>query len=482
MYVRRSVAAPVTGRLATDGPFVAPAPRVEPERVPVPWAELALALAHIPLALAIQYGSTLLTFVHAATVILIGLKWAMDGGRAANVAMLAAYVAGCEVLWRMTNDRLYWETGKYAVVLILAVAFVRDRGLRAAPLPALYFLTLLPSVVLTLRDLEWTEARNGLSFNLSGPLALMTAGVFFWDLKLTARDRHRILLAMAGPIFGVAALALAGIVTNPNITFTTESNFETSGGFGPNQVSAALGLAALALWLVVQDAALTMPQRVVCLAGMIWMIAQSAMTFSRGGLYGAAVGLACGLPFLAGRRTLSWQIVALPAVLYVAWLALWPALDRFTEGKLAERFQDTELTKRGEISENDYAVFLRYPVLGVGPGVSHLERADRRAPHTEFTRLLSEHGSFGLGAMIVLVIGAAWRILTTPSPRHRAMVASMFGWAIAYMTNAAMRLVAPSFAIGLALAGAADEARQDEHEAPEDEPTGRRRWGRSGAA
>jgi hypothetical protein len=55
------------------------------------------------------------------------------------------------------------------------------------------------------------------------------------------------------PAVSIAALALFGILTNPDITFNTESNFATSGGFGPNQVSSMLGLGALSLLFFLGD-------------------------------------------------------------------------------------------------------------------------------------------------------------------------------------------------------------------------------------
>jgi hypothetical protein len=391
--------------------------------------------------------------------IAIGVKWALDGRRDGDLAILVAYITGCEVLWRMTNDRLYWETGKYSIVFILSVAFIRTRGLRAPLIPVLYFLCLLPSAVLTLQQLDFVEAKNQLSFNLSGPMSLMVAGVFFWNVRIGAADRQRICQAIVAPIVGVAGIALVGILTTPNIEFTTESNVLTSGGFGPNQVSAALGLGVLLLWLLLQERNQTMPQRLALVGLMGWLAVQSAMTFSRGGLYGAAVGAACSLPFLVGGGRLKLRLVAIPVVLYAGWLVVWPQLDAFTDGKLTARFQETELTHRSEISGSDLEMWASNPVFGVGPGVSRFDRLEQRATHTEFTRILSEHGSFGAFAMLALLAGIGWRLSKRAPAHHKSLTAAMLGWAAAYMGNSAMRIVAPSFAVGLAFSlGDPDEA------------------------
>src|SRR2546430_7771451 len=42
-----------------------------------------------------------------------------------RVVYAAAYIAGSEVLWRMCGAAVFWESGKYAVILIFAIALAR---------------------------------------------------------------------------------------------------------------------------------------------------------------------------------------------------------------------------------------------------------------------------------------------------------------------------------------------------------------------
>ena len=93
-------------------------------------------------------------------------------------------------------------------------------------------------------------ARDQLSFNLAGPFALAVSVWFFGALRLTEAQRSRVLLSLAAPAVAVAAVAALRINHVTAIDFTTESNFATSGGFMPNQVSAALGLGAAAAGLL----------------------------------------------------------------------------------------------------------------------------------------------------------------------------------------------------------------------------------------
>jgi hypothetical protein len=70
--------------------------------------------------------------------------------------------------------------------------------------------------------------------------------------------------------------------------------------------------------------------------------------------------------------------------------------------------------------------------------------------HTEQTRLLAEHGAFGIIALITVLAMAATRFLQTSSLMMRAFVSSMLFWVLLYMAANGMRIAAPSFVFGLA--------------------------------
>ena len=75
----------------------------------------------------------------------------------------------------------------------------------------------------------------------------------------------------------------------------------------------------------------------------------------------------------------------------------------------------------------------------------------RAAAHTEYSRLLAEHGSAGALALLILLLilwKAYWR---APSAFARAWTASLAAWSLVEMGHAAMRIAAISFIFGLAL-------------------------------
>ncbi len=81
-------------------------------------------LAHMPLAFAMEMAWPLAT-VHALLVLLAGVRWAWLG-RTRHVLACMAYIAGAEVLWRMTEARVFWEYGKYALALVALMALFAE--------------------------------------------------------------------------------------------------------------------------------------------------------------------------------------------------------------------------------------------------------------------------------------------------------------------------------------------------------------------
>jgi O-antigen ligase len=110
----------------------------------------------------------------------------------------------------------------------------------------------------------------------------------------------------------------------------------------------------------------------------------------------------------------------------------------------------------------DLKAFREHPVLGVGPGVGKLYRQlpDGRgvSAHTEFTRLLAEHGMAGavaIAILLVIVVGAYGRATTR---RSRVWVLLLASWTLSEMSHGAMRFAAISFVFGLMTCTLLDDA------------------------
>jgi O-antigen ligase len=428
-------------------------------------ALLFLAL-HAPLAL-LLYRAPALATLHAVATVLFGLIWARPPHGLEKAAMVGAYIAGSEVLWRMTGANVFWEAGKYAMAMVFIAAMARTRSLNGPAAPLFYFVLLVPSCLLTVTKTDWHWARSEISFNLSGPFALMVAAWLFSHLRLTWEQVQRIFTAFMGPAVGISAIALFGIATNPELHFGTESNYAASGGFGPNQVASMLGLGALLALLAVVNDRSSFLLRAAFFSLMLLMLTESALTFSRGGLYDAGAGaiVAC-LFWLGDRRSRGRMGLIAALLLFLAIYMLIPRLNAFTGGALVNRFEDTNLTGRDLLVTNELRAWGENPLFGLGPGQSkgiHVENFRAVAAHAEFTRMLAEHGTLGLISLILLLATAYRNFRRALSAREKAVVASLVCWTFLFMNSYAMRLAAPAFIFGLTaatLSGAAAARRR----------------------
>jgi hypothetical protein len=411
---------------------------------------IVLAALHIILGLAMK-ASTAVATVHALGTLLVALRIA-SRGRVDRLLAIAAYIAGSEVLWRMTEAHIVWEFGKYATILIFFVfLMVKPQPLRW--LPILFFLLLLPSSALTASALGFGEARRQISFNLSGPFSLMIAVLVMSRTRLTRLQYQRLFISYIQPTLAIAAIAIAGIVTADEIEFGTESNFATSGGYGPVQVATALSLSTIfALFALLEERRRSV--QLFLAAVIIALLGQSMMTFARTGLYlVVGCGSVAALHLVRIKRLRTKLLLAPTAIALVILLVIFPQLNRFTHGNLSARFADTNSSGRDGLAWADLQIWQQHPLLGVGPGMAKWERAKffrKNSAHTEFTRLLGEHGMLGAGALGLFTFMAVIAYARNREPWSRALVATILFWVVLYMATTAMRLVAPSFLFGLA--------------------------------
>jgi O-antigen ligase len=132
-----------------------------------------------------------------------------------------------------------------------------------------------------------------------------------------------------------------------------------------------------------------------------------------------------------------------------------PQVDSFTQGALGERYQDAELSNRDKVVEADWQLFLDNPISGIGVGLGAEERRAfvgvPTAAHTEFTRLLAEHGMLGVLALLLLAMMSAHQFLKSRrNAAMRAVVLCFTLWSLLSTTHSAMRIAAIPLIFGLA--------------------------------
>lgn len=415
---------------------------------------LLLILLHIPLGV-ILYNTGTIGIIHPVAIFLYALRCAFNKKeKLEKIAYLAAYIIGAEVLWRMAQTPIFWEFGKFGTAFLMIVALAQRGMFKIPPLPFCYFILLLPSALITLFEFQFDYARGVLSSTLSGPLLLFVSCWFFSYLKINTLQLRKLFVSSIIPLSTVAVTTLFYTATNPNIEFTGESNLATSGGFGPNQVSAMLGLGAFlcgAGFLLFKNSF-----KYAAYFGVmaLFFTAQSVMTFSRGGMY-AAIGAIIVVAFFQLQNLKQSLVRILPIIVVAAvfMLVVFPYLNDFTGGALQNRFEDQDSTGRVPIIESDIQMFMENPILGVGVGNSFIHRERilgyNAMAHTEFARVFSEHGMFGILSLGALLIMTIINFGQQKTSLGRALVAGVVVWGTLFMVNAGMRLAAPAYVWGL---------------------------------
>lgn len=416
---------------------------------------LIILLAHIPLAIMMKKTSSVAS-LHAMAVMCIGIYYALLGRRLVYVAYVCAYLAGAEVLWRMTGARVPWEFGKYSISLLSFLALIRLGGRNLPLKPILFFILIIPGALVTVFQLPGDWAFSFLSFNITGPVSLAFCVAFFSMVKFSEAEMRTLLIWLIAPVVGIAmACFFSTFGSTEQIYFGKGSNMLASGGFGPNQVSAGLGLGVLAVFLAMVDEQTDRKLKLLLLGCIAWFVVQCLLTFSRSGLYLSGLSIMAAGFYLIRSKRARINLVVVMIGMAIAGKVLLPYADRFTGGAMVERFKKTNMTGRDKIIIADFKIWARNPILGIGVGQAKQARASfykRHSSHTEYTRLLAEHGFLGLLALMVMISMAYTAFFQTRSIKARALVAAFLAFSLLFMFVNGMRLAIPSFLFGLASA------------------------------
>ena len=142
---------------------------------------------------------------------------------------------------------------------------------------------------------------------------------------------------------------------------------------------------------------------------------------------------------------------------------VWVAIVSVTDGVIMQRygFGNTEfgekfildLTGRALIYEIDLNIFIDHFFTGVGPGKATELRevygyGKQVVAHTEYSRMLAEHGITGLFSLLILIGISVTHLFSAYSNRSQ-FIKVIFGvLTILTLSHSAMRLVMPSFIYG----------------------------------
>ena len=403
--------------------------------------------------------------IYGYAIFIIGAYYIIKKQNKNNEALIAAaYVVGSEVFLRMTGGNPLYEISKYGVIVFIFMGMYFSGFSKGAAPYWIFLLLLVPSVVLTTFVLNFdTNIKNAIAFNISGPVCLGVASLYTYRRKIPLNQMNSILLSMGLPI--VTCMVYLTFYT-PNIRdviTSTQSNAETSGGFGPNQVATILGLGMFIFFsrmILESRTKFTLALNILIAVNMSY---RGIVTFSRGGMVTGFLMILLLLLFLyyksnyTGRVKLNYIMVVIALSLVATWtytsFQTGGLIDkRYANQDAAGREKESKFTGREDVAMGEINAFLNNPVFGVGVGkgaeVRLAETGDGTLSHDEITRMLAEHGSLGIVGLLILFFTPLF--LFVENKFNMFLLCFLAFWFLT-INHAAMRTAAPAFVYSLSL-------------------------------
>jgi hypothetical protein len=403
--------------------------------------------------------------IYGYAIFIFGTLYVIKTQNKNNEALMAAaYIVGSEVFLRMTHGNPLYEISKYGVMVFIFIGMYFSGFSKGATPYWIFLLLLVPSVVLSSFVLDFeTDIKNAIAFNISGPVCLAVASLYTFRRKISLDQMNTILLSMGLPI--VTCMTYLTFYT-PNIRdviTSTQSSYEASGGFGPNQVATILGLGMFIFFSRIILESKTKYMLIINLIVALNISYRGIVTFSRGGMITGLLMIILLLLFLysksnyTGRVKLNYLIVLVSIAMVTTWgytsFQTGGLIDkRYANQDAAGRTKESKFTGREEVAKGEIDVFLDNPIFGVGVGkgveVRLAETGDGTLSHDEITRMLAEHGALGIAGLLILFFTPLFLYIENKFNMFLLCFVAFWFFTI---NHAAMRTAAPAFVYSLSL-------------------------------
>jgi hypothetical protein len=420
----------------------------------------ALIIAvHILFGVLISFNGFLVPLLICLITVLFIFKLALNDSSKINTFRIIAYLTSLEILYRATGVTfLPYELSKYIQIFFCFYTIILNTNAKFHQIGFFIILLTLPSLLL----FEYNIYKY-LVFNSFGIYALAVFVSFSAFQKISVQSFASILLSFIYPVISFLVLITIRTPSFDEISFDLGANFETSGGFGSNQVSTVLGAFCCCLVLLIILKKAISNRYWLTYSLLVYALFRGLITFSRGGMFGFLISLI--LPWLFFKRISITNFFQMAGFLILS-ILIFIFSNNLTGGQLLLRFQgetagtldgvkeknsENVTSGRSIVFESDLNIWEDNLLLGVGPGKSQFIRYKYGldmdvAPHVEFSRLLAENGIFGLIINIILVFWPVFIINRTKSSQFRFIKAVLFIFAYSSTFHSAMRNgIAPLF-------------------------------------
>tara|TARA_R110002012_G_scaffold78937_1_gene201094 strand:+ start:83442 stop:84767 length:1326 start_codon:yes stop_codon:yes gene_type:complete len=428
---------------------------------------------HVIIGVLVYLVRSLALVYFAGSILYFLVQIFRTGNKKNEALMAAAYMAGAEVFFRMSQAIPVYEAGKYSVIAFMLIGLFLSGTSRKSGIYWLYVFLLLPSILVASMTLNLgTDVKKAVFFNLSGPICLGLSALYCVDRRLTYQQLSNLTRWILLPIIGMSVYITLGTPDLRESLSGTGANYAATGGFGPNQVSTVLGLG---MFLALVQLVIYSKNKLflfIHLGLTGFLLYKGIITFSRGGVI---TGLVCSAAFLviyfagskgSARRRMVTYLILLGGVLvaagaYSSFQTNGLINKRYTNRDAAGRLKSDITTGRGELLETELEAFYQNPLLGVGAGKIKELRAEETgigaASHNEVSRLLSEHGFLGLIILGILII---YPLVYRAKNRRNYLFYAALGFWFMTINHSSMRIAAPAFIYALALLNVVHEKKK----------------------
>lgn len=384
--------------------------------------------------------------------------------KAFYVLLACAYVVGIEVFLRMNNGTFFYEASKYLIIVFILMGMFSSSFNSRALIFVIYIMLLLPGIFVAVSNMGFeTNIRKAIAFNLSGPICLGISAIFCYRRKLSLKQVKIILAAFLLPLVSMSVYLFFYTPNLQDAITGTGSNYETSGGFGPNQVATVLGIGMFVLTTRFFMTRETMLLKVLDLMMLGFLSFRAIVTFSRGGVFTALIMIAFFMLLYYLKVNINSKKRILRSVLVFLAMSffIWMVSSIQTGGFIDKRYANEDAagnekedltTGRTDLVAFEINEFLDHPFLGIGVGKVKENRFNETgvlaASHNELSRIIAEHGLMGIFAFLILLIVPL--VLRFRDKTNLFFYSFYLFWFLT-INHSSMRIAAPAFIYALCL-------------------------------
>jgi O-antigen ligase len=365
----------------------------------------------------------------------------------------------------MTDGAILYEIGKYGLILFSLL------GIFLGPIKGKISISLLIYILFLSIGIIFTQVppgesiRKAIAFNLSGPISLAVFALYCNLRNITVKQLKLLLFFLLSPIFSMIIFLYLKTPSLEDLVFTTSSNFATSGGFGPNQVSTMIGIGTFIIAIFIILRVQLSKYLFLDIIFLAYFTYRGLLTFSRGGMLTAGVALAAFIVCIVLHKRLTFKKLFLyTSVSFALFMGVWLYTTNITGGLIFNRYAGKNAkgiqkkdasAGRGAIFERQLESFYESPFFGIGVGNGKYKRIESNikvtaAAHNEISRLLEEQGLLGFIALLILLIKPLVNIYFGTMYQRSFLISFYVFWFLT-INHSAMRLAFPGFIYGLSL-------------------------------